>query len=68
VTDSLVGAVQNAIMSKFGDNVVHDGLSDFRYANPLGDAYMQNISAVGDNGIDYLIDREIDRVLSELDL
>jgi hypothetical protein len=74
VTDSLVGAVQNALMSSFSDNEVVGGIGDFMNANPMAGQFFgydaegnKSMNVKSGMTISDLIDKQIDTMLDELD-
>lgn len=67
VSDSLVGAIFNAVSSTFTENQSHDSIGDFRRANPMYTSEFAGANMNGGLTMEQLIDLEIDRMLNEFD-
>jgi hypothetical protein len=62
VTDSLAGAVSNALQASYGDSSEGDGVNDFLNANPLSFGSMRG-GYVKQLSVDEMINQEIDLMI-----
>jgi hypothetical protein len=65
VSDSLCGAIENALQSTFQENTLGDGIQDFLRANTpvIYDMYGNNIR--GGITVDHLVENELDRMMDD---